>query len=332
MTRFSLLIVALVCSAPGAHAIPPPRRPTAIHPPELDTPQSALSDAWTLTCQRRTASHCMVHGVFVRARPTDAPARLQLGNASVLTLDRVLLDGTPAQPDDDGTLLIEPGENPVTIELFAAAPIDGTSDSGYVIPAIHARHLVAHVGRHREHFAYAIHAAARQRAGTYTRDVRVETAGGLRSTTARETRTEEDRALDFTKVTVTHPGSRAHFGGPLLGLGASTGHDARFSMRTGLEMGWSTWGLASLVFDTDFHGSHIIAPQIEVSTPALIFLPISLTAGAGLPIQLGDDKRIGARLNVGVHFLVLGFVTSFDLWPGRPHDQADVTVMALLTL
>lgn len=362
MIRNHLLILALslvpALASPAALAMAPPRPPTPLYPPELDVPQSALSDAWTLTCRSRTASHCDVHGLFVFARPTDAPAHLRLidshertihlaltpasdepiglrlVDSQVLTLDRVLVDGTPAQADEDGAISIEPGEKPVTIELFAAVPIVGTSDSGYVIPAIHARHLAAHVGRHREDFAYAVHtaAAARQRPGAYTHDVQVETAGGLRSRTARQPPTKDDGSSDYTEVTVTHPGSRAHFGGPMLGLGASAGHNARFRMRTGLEMGWSTWGLASLVFDTDFHGSHVVAPQIEVSTPSLLFLPVSLSAGAGLPVQLGDDKRIGARLNVGLHLLFVGLVTSFDLWPGRAHDQADVTVMALFTL
>ncbi|MEZ4269331.1 MAG: hypothetical protein R3F39_23480 [Myxococcota bacterium] len=320
MTRLFLLVLVLASAAPAAHAMRPPRPPTPLYPPGLNTPQSALSDTWTLTCQSRTASHCKVHGLFVFARPTAAPARLQLGNAGVLTIDRVLLDGAPVQADQDGTLPIEPGENPVTVELFAAVPILGASDSAYVIPAIHARHLAAHVGRNRSHFAYAVHTAdaASQHPSAYTHDVQVETAGGLRAHTARHTAPRDDGAAESTEVTLTHPGSRAHFGGPMLGLGGSTGHNAHFRMRTGLEMGWSTWGLASLAFDTDFRSSHVLAPQVEFSTPSLLYIPLSLTAGAGLPVQLGDDKRIGARFNVGLHFLVLGLVTSFDLWPGRP--------------
>lgn len=336
MIRQILIILALglatALALPTALAVPPPRPPLVIQPPELDAPESALSDAWTLTCESAAASHCALHGVFIRARPTDAPARLRLDPAAALAIDRVLIDGTPTRPDTDGTVALEPGENPATIELFAATPIFATSDSGYVIPAIHARHLAAHIGRHREHFAFAVRAAAHPRPGVYTQDVQSEAHGPLHADTRDATWTEGARTGDATEITFTHPGARAHFGGPMLGLGASTGHNAHFRMRTGLEMGWSTWGLASLVFDTDFRGSHVIAPQVEFSTPSLVFIPLSLTAGVGMPIQLGDDKRIGARLSVGLHFLVVGLVTSFDLWPGRPQDQADVTVMALFTL
>jgi hypothetical protein len=362
MIRRILLVLALTAaasaSATAAHAMRPPRPPTPLYPPELDTPQSALSDTWTVSCRSRTASHCNVHGVFVFGRPTDAPAhlrvidspdrsvrflltpadedplRLRIVDPVVLTLDRVLVDGAPAQADAEGAIPIEPGEKPVTIELFAAVPIHATTGFDYVIPAIHARHLVAHVGRAPSHFGYAIHtaAAARQRPGAYTHDVHVETSDRLRPRTTRRTAATDPASPDLTELTLTHPGSPLHFGGPMLGLGATTGAGGRFRLRTGVEVGWSTWGLASLAFDTDFRGANVLAPLFEASTPALVFIPLSLSVGAGVPIQLTGTPRVGARATIGLHFAFLGLATTFDLWPNRPGDQADVTVMALFTL
>ncbi|MCB9727858.1 MAG: hypothetical protein H6746_05140 [Deltaproteobacteria bacterium] len=327
--RYILPLAAALLLAWPAQAMRPPVPPAPLAPPASELPESAVSDAWTLTCSGGHLGVCTVAARFLRLRAADRPTRVTLDTSPALAIDRVTVDGQPATLDPDGRLTLSPGSAPATIELTGVAEAGVEAREGWVMPAVQARHLACHVGRKAARFTFDVLPAA-ARTDTYDLGVQLETTGVLRGETF--TGPGEPGQRRPERVELRRPAAPLHFGGPMVGLGATTGDDGRFTLRLGVEAGASSWALMSLAFDSDFHGRNVLAPQLEASTPTLVFVPMSFVAGVGLPVQLGEDSRVGARFNVGVHFLALGLVTSFDLWPGRAGDQADVTVMALFTL
>jgi hypothetical protein len=120
-------------------------------------------------------------------------------------------------------------------------------------------------------------------------------------------------------------------GGIILGLGGAKGDFAGFRARLGYELAVPRPLLWSLTLDADFKGTAFVTPTAKLASGALWFIP-SFGIGAGLPVQIAPDRRVGARVELDVQLYALGFVTSLDIFPrkhGDPLSQA--TFLAQIT-
>jgi hypothetical protein len=103
-------------------------------------------------------------------------------------------------------------------------------------------------------------------------------------------------------------------GGPFLALGATI--DRGFRGRIAYEMGIGEWVLVSVALDSDLRSQVIVTPEVEVASWGVVIVP-SLSLGVGLPIQVAPAVEVGLRLETSATFHALGFVASFDYWPGQ---------------
>jgi hypothetical protein len=120
-------------------------------------------------------------------------------------------------------------------------------------------------------------------------------------------------------------------GGPYVGLGGEV--DDGFRMRAGVEFGLGRYVLASANVDTSFDGTWVLAPVIEVATPAIVIIP-SLAAAAGPVFRFdGTGHRAGVRLQATIH-LLLGFVVCVDVYPsaGASAGLTEATLLGTVGL
>jgi hypothetical protein len=134
---------------------------------------------------------------------------------------------------------------------------------------------------------------------------------------------------------IATPGDKIQHGGPLIGIGGvvGSGPAAGFRMRAGYEIAAPTWLVESISADFDFRNRLIVTPAVEAATPGLFFIP-SLGIGAGVPVQILPTPTVGARLLGTIQFPLLGFVASFDVFPGlRPEEgRYQVALMGRVSL
>ncbi|MBN1946842.1 MAG: hypothetical protein JW797_14305 [Bradymonadales bacterium] len=128
----------------------------------------------------------------------------------------------------------------------------------------------------------------------------------------------------------TRPASKFSFGGVLLGLGGAVDDSGGFRMRVGVEVAAPDWLLYSLNVDTDWSERFMITPTVVAATGSPSFLPIGFGVGLGMPIEILDDFRVGVRAQVDMVFGPLGFVTSFDLFPGLASGDRDRLQVVML--
>jgi hypothetical protein len=231
------------------------------------------------------------------------------------------------------------------IDLTAAGWMhpERTRYSSYSTSAARGRHPVFHAGEPRArvyHFTYLI-APIRSWSGAHRIRLNVSAppswraelstrASGpvaslsvLTSAVANEwTASLAGDRVQALELTVELPGSAEH-GGPFLALGTVTGDHAAsgFRIRFGWEAAWPPELVHALTVDLGstpegFGNRVLVTPQIEVASPHLLILP-SLSAGIGVPVELEPKLRAGVRLLGGLQLYALGFVLSFDVFPGR---------------
>ncbi len=109
-------------------------------------------------------------------------------------------------------------------------------------------------------------------------------------------------------------------GGILAGIGGNLDDSGGLRARFGYEIAAPEWLLFSLSVDTNFKDDVVLTPTFEAATPSLLFLP-SLGLGVGMPVRLVEERRVGVRVQLSVHWPVLGWVTSFDIFPGQGFSE-----------
>ena len=124
-------------------------------------------------------------------------------------------------------------------------------------------------------------------------------------------------------------------GGPQFALGATVGEGGgEFWMRWTYEVAAPEWLFYSLNMDTNFDDRLVFAPAVVLATPGLVILP-SFDAGIGLPIQVMPRTEVGIRLQCGFTWGPVGFVSSFDIYPGLDTGDPDwvqIALMGVLTI
>ena len=74
----------------------------------------------------------------------------------------------------------------------------------------------------------------------------------------------------------------------------------------------------------------MLTPGLELATRSFMVIIPSLGIGAGMPIRLVDDRRVGIRAQVTVHWPLLGWVTCFDVYPGPGFSEPRRFQVAML--
>ncbi len=217
--------------------------------------------------------------------------------------------------------------------------------SGYVWPAVQARHPWLHRARPRRVFDldYLL-GPIRTWARVGPIDVTVEhpdgwtmegatlSADGVRDggpgraalpfaidrsdgRTRARARTSADAGALLT-LKMSHEGGWVHHGGPSLAVGGAVGPGGGFRTRVGYEFAAPGPLIYSLNADTDWTSRVIVTPMVELASPFLFLIP-SFAIGVGLPVQLAPETLVGARVEGSFNFGPLGFVTALDLFPSR---------------
>jgi hypothetical protein len=109
-------------------------------------------------------------------------------------------------------------------------------------------------------------------------------------------------------------------GGVLAGIGGNLDDSGGLRARFGYEIAAPEWLLISLSVDTNFRDDLVLTPTIEAATPSVLILP-SLGLGVGMPVRLVEDRRVGVRVQLTVHWPILGWVTCFDIFPGQGFSE-----------
>jgi hypothetical protein len=104
-------------------------------------------------------------------------------------------------------------------------------------------------------------------------------------------------------------------GGALLGIGGRVDDSGGTRGRFGYEVALGEPLFLSLNLDTDFKRELVIAPVAELASGSVFVIP-SLGLGVGPTLQVLPDLAAGMRAQVTLQWPLLGFVTSFDVYPG----------------
>ena len=129
-----------------------------------------------------------------------------------------------------------------------------------------------------------------------------------------------DQLSDVLTMRFGVPGTTLSLGGPLVGIGGTTGDQGGFRMRFGYEVAAPEWLLYSVSADTDFGDLLKAAPTIEVASSQVLILP-SFGIGVGAPVLILPEVQVGARVQGTMQFGPVGFVTSLDAFPGLSGDR-----------
>ncbi len=194
---------------------------------------------------------------------------------------------------------------------------------GWTLPACEVRHLFLHVGAPETRRSIDVAFAPREtRAPGYTfaltvvhdpsyelRDAGwVAAPGGHHIELAPEADGSQLVALD-------QAGDLLHHGGPMIGIGGRVSDAGAFRVRLEYEVAIDEWILPGVALDYDLEAGFVLAPRVEIATPMLLVIP-SLSVGLGLPIRLEAAPEVGVRASIGLNFLSLGFIATFDIYPG----------------
>jgi hypothetical protein len=117
-------------------------------------------------------------------------------------------------------------------------------------------------------------------------------------------------------------------GGPFVGLGAEViGPDA-FRIRGGYEIAAPEYLVHSLSVDTNFDNHVVLTPAVEALTPVFVFFIPSFGVGAGVPVRILPDVRVGIRGQLTVGWPVVAFALSIDHYPGTTGPgSTDLTLL-----
>jgi len=104
-------------------------------------------------------------------------------------------------------------------------------------------------------------------------------------------------------------------GGLLAGVGGAFGDQAGLRLRLGYEVALRGWLLASLAAESDLQTRVRIVPAIEAASPAILFIIPSVGVGAGVPVQVWPQARVGIRLQASLHVYPAGLLFAADFYP-----------------
>ncbi|NVJ19708.1 hypothetical protein HUW62_00465 [Myxococcus sp. AM011] len=121
-------------------------------------------------------------------------------------------------------------------------------------------------------------------------------------------------APEWLNVTLTKPVPWWTPGGVQLGLGLRSLDGIRLLARLGYQFAAPEAFLHSFSVETDFHKQLVLTPLSQYATPQVAIIP-SLGLGLGVPVQVLPDVRPGLRLLVDLHFGPVGAVLNWDHYP-----------------
>lgn len=248
------------------------------------------------------------------------------------------------------TLVAEPGTRHEIVVTGTAVGGERFVPHGYGNSAVEARHVL--FGTRRSPKIYDLEyllAPIRTWKGEPKIDVRITYPSGWRiaisgeaapgwsrgregaNTVLARSMTAKDAAA--LEMEIEPPITAFRNGGPLIGIGGTTGDFKGVRGRIGYEVAAPDWLLYSATVDTDFRKRFIVTPMIEAASPAFLILP-SFGLGVGAPIQVAPVKRVGARIQGDLHLYPVGFVTSVDIYPrfGASGGFTEVSLLAQIGL
>lgn len=126
--------------------------------------------------------------------------------------------------------------------------------------------------------------------------------------------------VDELGLVIQLPPRILYNGGVLAGIGGNLDDSGGLRARFGYEIAAPEWLLLSLSVDTNFKDDLVLTPTIEAATPSVLILP-SLGLGVGMPVRLVEERRVGVRVQLTVHWPILGWVTCFDIFPGQGFSE-----------
>ncbi|WP_253896011.1 hypothetical protein [Corallococcus exercitus] len=138
-----------------------------------------------------------------------------------------------------------------------------------------------------------------------------------------------ESAPEWLNVTLTKPRPWWTQGGVQLGMGARLGDDARFMARLGYQLAAPESFLHSLSVETDFREQVVLTPLTQYATPQVAIIP-SFGLGLGIPVQVLPEARPGLRLLADLHFGPLGAVLSWDHHPALREGTDSFSRLILL--
>ncbi|WP_338263276.1 hypothetical protein [Corallococcus caeni] len=227
--------------------------------------------------------------------------------------------------------------------------------SGYVWPAVQARHVLLSSGPPRAthwDIDYLL-GPIRTWAGNPTLHVTVRvpsswevgsspdaSARTLPVATGWRLRHEEEHVVaersltaasapEWLNVTLTKPRPWWTPGGVQLGLGARLGDGSRFMARLGYQLAAPESFLHSLSVETDFREQVVLTPLTQYATPQVAIIP-SFGLGLGIPVQVLPEVRPGLRLLADLHFGPLGAALSWDHHPALKEGTDSFSRLILL--
>jgi hypothetical protein len=118
-------------------------------------------------------------------------------------------------------------------------------------------------------------------------------------------------------LSFTRPAPRFFRGGPILAIAGSTGDQSGCRLRGGWEVAAPEWLLFSAAAEWGWKDRLYVVPMVKAASRMILFIP-SFGVGLGLPVQLLPERRTGVRLELDAMLGPLGFVASFDWYPGSP--------------
>ncbi|MFY2563651.1 hypothetical protein ACN469_39015 [Corallococcus terminator] len=136
-------------------------------------------------------------------------------------------------------------------------------------------------------------------------------------------------APEWLNVTLTKREPWWTPGGVQLGLGARLGDDSRFMARLGYQLAAPESFLHSLSVETDFREQLVLTPLTQYATPQVAIIP-SLGLGLGVPVQVLPEVRPGLRLLADLHFGPVGVALSWDHHPALREGTDSFSRLILL--
>lgn len=253
------------------------------------------------------------------------------------------------------TLTLSPGQEGELVVRGVVALERRFLPSGYVWPAVQARHVLLSPGPARAthwdidyllgpirtwagnpelHITVRVpsewevgsspDASARTLPVATDWRVRHEGAHGVA-----ERRLTAASAPEWLNITLTKPKPWWTPGGVQWGLGARLGDGSRFMARLGYQLAAPGFLLHSLSAETDFREQLVLTPLTQYATPQVAIIP-SLGLGLGVPVQVLPDARLGLRLLADLHFGPVGVALSWDHYPSPREGTDSITRLILL--
>jgi hypothetical protein len=129
------------------------------------------------------------------------------------------------------------------------------------------------------------------------------------------------QSVDKLWLEIQAPPPLPFHGGPFAGVGGNLDDSGGLRARFGYEIAAPEWLLLSLAVDTNFRDDVVLAPGVEAASRSFAGIIPSVGLGLGLPVRLVEERRVGLRVQLTVHWPILGWITCFDVYPGRGFSE-----------